>query len=228
MQRRIARPLERFAWICLLLILSGGTAYALDGRNTVFSDDIVNGQVHSADIGDGRVRSVDVADDTTKFALQGVDIANDSLTGADIDESTLAEVPSALSAAVGGTGRSTALAGCDPSDENLITCTTVSLTLPASSRVLLIGRVRAIVDDGKNVGYGSCDIGTNFSGPISGSTVEIATGQNDLEQIPLMAVTPIINPDHVMFGIDCNQENLHGGGIRYDFISLVAVALSAQ
>ena len=55
MNVKVAKPLERLAWICLIMILSGGTAYALDGKNTVFSDDIVNGQV----------RSIDVANDTT-------------------------------------------------------------------------------------------------------------------------------------------------------------------
>jgi hypothetical protein len=211
---RLSRPLERFAWICLLLILSGGTAYALDGKNTVFTDDIVNGEV----------RSADVANDNTAFALKGVDIANNSLTGADVNESTLDQVPAALSATVGGIGRSTSLGGCNPDDANLITCATVSMTLPTPSRVLLIGRVRAIVDEGQTQGYGSCDLGTNFSGPISGSA-EIYTNQNVLQQVPLMIVTPVIDAASVSFGIDCNQEAI-AGGIRYDFISLEAVALS--
>jgi len=215
MRPRLSRPLERFAWIALLLVLSSGTAYALDGKNTVFTDDIVNGQV----------RSADVANDDTAFALRGVDVANDSLTGADIKESTLGQVPEALSAAVGGIGRSTALAGCDPGDASLITCATVSMTLPAPSRVLLIGRVRAIADNGQTQGYGSCDLGTNFSGPITGSTVEIFTNQNTLQQVPLMAITPVIAGGFVMFGIDCNQEAI-AGGIHFDFISLEAVALS--
>ena len=225
MRLRFARPLERFAWICLVLVLSGGTAYALDGKNTVFTDDIVNGEVHSADIGDGQVRSIDVANDTTKFALKGIDVKNDKPTGADIDESKLGQVPDALSATVGGIGRSTALNGCNPGDATFITCATVSMTLPTPSRVLLIGRVRAIVDNGQTQGYGSCDLGTNFSGPITGSSVEIFTDNNTLSQIPLMIVTPVIGADSVMFGIDCNQEAI-AGGIHYDFISLEAVALS--
>ena len=65
-------------------------------------------------------------------------------------------------------------------------------------------------------------------GPVTGSTVEIVTTQNDLEQIPLMVITPVIGAASVMFGLDCNQENTHGGGIRYDFISLTAVALSGN
>src|SRR5207247_8482695 len=90
-------------------------------------------------------------------ALRGIDIANDSLTGSDIKESTLGQVPNALTATLGGIGRSSPIAGCNPDSATLITCTTVAMTLPAPSRVLLIGRVRAIVDNGQTVGYGSCD-----------------------------------------------------------------------
>jgi hypothetical protein len=38
--------------LCLFLLLGGGTAVALSGSNTVFSDDIVNNQVRSADVRD--------------------------------------------------------------------------------------------------------------------------------------------------------------------------------
>jgi hypothetical protein len=209
------KPLERFVWISLLLIMSGGTAYALGGSNTVFSDDIV----------DGQVRSADIANDNTPYAIKGRDVANDSLTGADIDESTLGQVPDALTATVGGLGRSAAGGGCDPFDTTFLTCATVQMTLPAPSRVLLIGRVRAIVDDGQTVGYGSCNLGTNFSGTIAGSSVEIFTDDHTLAQVPLMIVTPVIGADTVSFGVNCNQEAI-GGGIRYDFVSLDAVALS--
>jgi hypothetical protein len=37
------------ATVALFLVLGGGTAVALNGTNTVFSDDIVNGQVKLAD-----------------------------------------------------------------------------------------------------------------------------------------------------------------------------------
>lgn len=42
------------------LVLTGGTAYALDGSNTVFSDDIVNSEVRTADIRDGNVTQQDI------------------------------------------------------------------------------------------------------------------------------------------------------------------------
>ena len=36
--------------LCLFLVLSGGTAVALSGSNTVFSDDIVDDAVRTADV----------------------------------------------------------------------------------------------------------------------------------------------------------------------------------
>jgi hypothetical protein len=59
-------------YIALFLVLTGGTAYALNGSNTVFSKDIVNGQVKRPDIAASAVVSGKVADGS----LTGVDIAN--------------------------------------------------------------------------------------------------------------------------------------------------------
>ena len=59
------------ATLGLFLVLSGGTAVALTGSNTVFSDDIVNGQV------------------------KGVDVLDGTLTGGDVKESSLGKVPQA-------------------------------------------------------------------------------------------------------------------------------------
>jgi hypothetical protein len=91
--------------LCLFLLLGGGTAYALDGSDTVFSDDIVNGEVKEADVGQGAVASAEIKNDSilpgdvapnsltspriADASLTGIDIANNSLKGADVDESTL-------------------------------------------------------------------------------------------------------------------------------------------
>jgi hypothetical protein len=51
--RRIASRLSYanvISTVCLFLVLGGGTAVALNGSNTVFSDDIVNGQVKPSDL----------------------------------------------------------------------------------------------------------------------------------------------------------------------------------
>jgi hypothetical protein len=69
------------ASLALFLVLSGGTAVALTGSNTVFSDDIVNGQVKATDLGPGSVG--------------GSEVQDNSVTGADVKESSLARVPQA-------------------------------------------------------------------------------------------------------------------------------------
>src|SRR4051812_8147085 len=64
----------RGQWIgalALLLVLTGGTAYALDGSNTVFSDDIVNGEVKVADVGQGAVATDELANGQVKSADLG-------------------------------------------------------------------------------------------------------------------------------------------------------------
>jgi hypothetical protein len=95
------------ATLALFLVLSGGTAVALNGSNTVFSDDIVNGEVKEADVGQGAVASAEIENDSivagdvapnalnsariADGSLTGTDVASDSLTGADIGESTLSK-----------------------------------------------------------------------------------------------------------------------------------------
>jgi hypothetical protein len=59
------------ATIAVFIAISGGTAVALNGANTVQSDDLGPG---------AQVRAADVADN----AVNSADVANESLTGADI------------------------------------------------------------------------------------------------------------------------------------------------
>jgi hypothetical protein len=47
--------------LCLFLLLGGGTAVALSGTNTVFSDDIVNAQVKAVDLANGAVTKAKLA-----------------------------------------------------------------------------------------------------------------------------------------------------------------------
>ena len=78
--------------IALFVALSG-TAVALDGSNTVFSDDIVNGEVRSADLAANAVDTPDLATGAVtapKLAAGSVNSAtvlNESLLGIDIVES---------------------------------------------------------------------------------------------------------------------------------------------
>jgi hypothetical protein len=59
----------------LVVLLTAGAAQSLSGSNTVFTDDIVNGQVRNEDI--------------AANAIGGGRVNDNSLTGADVNESTL-------------------------------------------------------------------------------------------------------------------------------------------
>ncbi len=78
--------------MALFLVLAGGVAY---GANTVFSSDIVNGEVKTVDLADqavttikiknNEVRGADVADDTLSGGgLTAVDLAPNSAGGSEI------------------------------------------------------------------------------------------------------------------------------------------------
>jgi hypothetical protein len=67
-------------YVAIFLFAMSAPAIALPGSNTVFTDDIVNGEVQSGDIGTNEVTSADIANGTV--ATQ--DIATDGVTTADI------------------------------------------------------------------------------------------------------------------------------------------------
>jgi hypothetical protein len=92
--------------IALFVAISGGTAVALSGSNTVFTDDIVDNEVRSADVRNdslsaGGLAAADLRPSsvgTSEIATESVDtfdVKNGSLTGADINESLLQTVPNA-------------------------------------------------------------------------------------------------------------------------------------
>jgi len=84
------------ASLSLFLVLSGGTAVALKGSNTVFSDDIVDNQVKTADVRNDTLAGGGLtAADLGAGSVAGSEVKNDSLTGADVKESSLGQVPQA-------------------------------------------------------------------------------------------------------------------------------------
>ncbi len=78
-----------FALLALVVALGGTSAYA---ANTIFSTDIVDGQVKSVDVGDNEIKSADVKDQSlTTFDVStflGADIVDGSLTSADVAPGT--------------------------------------------------------------------------------------------------------------------------------------------
>lgn len=95
-------------YIALFLVLTGGTAQALDDSNTVFSDDIVNGEVTVSDIGPNAITTTKIenrqvatgdlaigAVNTNQIApnaVNGSRVADDSLGGADVSNLTGADL----------------------------------------------------------------------------------------------------------------------------------------
>jgi hypothetical protein len=83
------------ATCAFFLALSTGGAYA---ANTIFSSDIVDGEVKAADIGAGAVTNTKLgggavtSDKVKDNTLAGRDVLDNSLKGADIDESTLSSI----------------------------------------------------------------------------------------------------------------------------------------
>jgi hypothetical protein len=85
MQEKI-RKLVQQQWaglIALFLVLSGGTAVA--SHETIFSDDIVDGEVKSADVRNDSLSGGGLAAaDLRAGSVQSSEVLNDSLTGTDI------------------------------------------------------------------------------------------------------------------------------------------------
>ena len=236
---RIRRHLRSnvVGYIALFFALSTGSAVALGGSNTVFTDDIANdtqpagggnpaGGLVAADLRPNSVGSSEV----TNFSLGNGDFltgsvdtrvaTNNSLTGGDVKEASLGQVPSAL---LGGFGRSTGDGSCNPGSDTFTPCAVVTLNLPKQARLLLIAQAIAARDGQDSFGIGSCRIGTT-SGPLL-QTERI---------VDVDSVTPVVNfslagvsgpfpPGQHSFGIDCNELS---GGIAFTGAGITAVAIS--
>lgn len=233
--KRLVGHLQRnaVAYVALTatVVLAPTSAYAVA---TIRSGDIVNGQVKTADLATDAVRAPKVLDesltssDVANNSLTGFDVFDNSITGTDITEDSLGQVPLALTALSGGTGRSggNGDGSCDPESAVFITCTSISLTLPAPSRVLIIASAVGRRELDADSGRGSCRVGTSVTGPILSSSVEGRTGLDGLAYPSVMGVTPVLGAGPILVGLDCNQGST--GAIVYDHVRIAAVALSAN
>jgi hypothetical protein len=83
-------------YVALFFALSTGSAVALSGSNTVFTDDIVNDQVYSADVRNDALSGGGLAAPDLRPSSVGTsEVAANSLNGGDINESGLGIVPNA-------------------------------------------------------------------------------------------------------------------------------------
>ena len=86
--RRIRRHLTYsnvMVTILAFIVLTGGTAVALSGSNTVFSDDIVDNQVFSADVRNDSLASGGLAAvDLRPGSVAGSEVVNGSISNSDL------------------------------------------------------------------------------------------------------------------------------------------------
>jgi hypothetical protein len=76
--------------IALLLVLTGGTAYALEGSNTVFSDDIVNDEVKSPDVRNDTLTGGGLTDaDLRADSVGNSEVQANQITSGDVRDDTL-------------------------------------------------------------------------------------------------------------------------------------------
>jgi hypothetical protein len=107
------------ATLCLFLVLSGGTAVALTGSNTVFSDDIVNGQVKNADIINGAITTGKLRNDSVTSArivngqVKNPDILNGAVTTNKLRDSSVGNADLGSNAVTGAKVLDNSLGGSD-------------------------------------------------------------------------------------------------------------------
>jgi hypothetical protein len=171
-------------------------------------------------------------------AVGSTQVIDNGLTGADVNESTLAQVPSALTAVLGGLGRLTstypfggATRCVPPSTNAFAACAQIVVDLPTRSRVLLLGRIsgRPFQSGNTNSQYATCRIGHTGAGAVSPSVRFIADKEHEAQaQGTLIGVTPPLGPGRETFTIDCAQGLQGLRGFQFEDAVIAAVALSAS
>ena len=112
-------------YVALFFVLTGGTAYALDGSNTVFSDDIVDGEVHNVDLGANSVGTTKINDggvghsDIAADAVTGDKVQDSTLTGADLADRSIGGQKISLSTLTGANVSDGSLFSADVANDSL-------------------------------------------------------------------------------------------------------------
>ena len=238
--RRLRAHIRSNAVGYVALLILAGSATALEGKNTVYSDDIVDGEVKKPDLAlgavrtehilDGQVDHTDLAPDSLNGAkvadatLDGGAFADDSITGVDVDtvsgddiaEDSLGEVPRAR---VAGRGRSAEGGSCNPENAGYVSCVQVSIDLPASGRVFVHGFGNGRPEANTSQGFGDCAIYTSATGGYP-STVRVNSDTSSGGEFGISLVTDPVGPGTVSFELHCNE--VAPGGILYRNVGVSA------
>jgi hypothetical protein len=165
------KPSPAFVLAAIALFVAlGGTATALSGTNTVFSDDIAPSNVHASDIGARQVKTSDIAPGNVKSS----DIADGGVKATDIGLGTLRATASDTDNPPSDVVISSLAAGTD----------TVSATLD-TRRFTVPAKVLATADlniTGDSLGSLTCQM---FDGAdeLLGNAVELDTPGGDTQVV---------------------------------------------
>jgi hypothetical protein len=194
--------------IALFVALGGGTAVALSGTNTVFTDDIANDTQPASG---GNPAGGLAAPDLRAGSVGSSEVANGSIAGVDIAPSALAK------------GRAVT-SSCDPSADGLFRdCGSVTVNLTRSSRVLIVTSAMWWSEGGPSNGICRTGVDGGPFGPdaFPGEAVD-ATASNAQQSLTLTNVTGPLAPGSHTFGLACNQTT---GNIAYAPTYVSAVVL---
>jgi len=217
------------ATIAVFLVLSGGTAVALTGSNTVFSDDIVNGEVKAVDIKGGAVQSIAVRDDTqpsggllaqdlSPGSVRSSEVDDNSLTGSDIDESTLS-----------GLGANDGYFGiCDPGTTTFIDCASTTISVGRTMNVLVIANTHFNTFSDTAPATGNCrlernDVAVSNDHPIGELDPTEDTSRTVHQGGMNLVDVQTLPPGTYQFEISCNQTD---SDVEYPDQRVAAVKLA--
>jgi len=201
------------SYAALTLILTAGAAQSLSGSNTVFSDDIVDGQVKFADIKPDAVTSSRIRTD----AVNTSEVKDNALTGADVNEEALsfptAEVDSISSPCFADSGEQT--------------CSTTNITLASPGKVLIMATYIWNSDSSAEVGEQSGTVRLK----VDGVAVETVTPGDNIHDNSTEYPQPILELQDLAAGTHTIsltfQENNAASDVDLRGSHIVATKISA-
>jgi hypothetical protein len=213
---RIRRHLRSnvVGYIALFFALSTGSAVALGGANTVFTDDIANDNQPPSG---GNPAGGLVAADLRPGSVGSSEAANNSLTGVDL-------APSALTR-----GRTINKSSCDPAD--FVDCGTLEVTLTRPSRVLITATAGwySRTSSGLGAASGECSLAVNSfrvqPARFLGETENVSAA----DRLHSLALTNMTSPGSLgvgshTFGLVCREIE---GDIVLEGINVSVVILGS-
>jgi hypothetical protein len=201
----------------LIVMVTAGAAQSLSGSDTVFTDDIVDGEVRARDIGADAVRSSNILNGNVRSG----DVADDSLGGTDINENQLDLSDRFAAAPTLGIA-----VDCDQTDVKGVTqtCATRKLRLTRPGWVQVIGYSMYNFESSKNSAGGMSLL---IDGQVARHTTLAGTSDDAMGGFELTAIKKLTAGEHtftLVWGpIESGLEGM--GDVDFDSIAIDAIQI---